>query len=78
VSYSDLKQFCRVGELKYNKGINRAWENIKENIKTSGKESLGLYELKQHQPWFSEESLQFLDQRSRLKCIGYRIQTKAV
>jgi hypothetical protein len=44
-------------------GINRAWENIKENIKTSGKESLGLYELKQHQLWFSEECLRFLDQR---------------
>jgi len=24
--------------------INRAWENIKENIKTSAKESLGLQE----------------------------------
>jgi len=43
--------------LNYNKGINRAWENIKENIKTSGKESLGLYELQQHQPWFCEECL---------------------
>jgi 50S ribosomal subunit-associated GTPase HflX len=27
--------------------INRAWENIKENIKTSAKESIGLHELKQ-------------------------------
>ena len=26
--------------------INRAWENIKENIKTSAKERLGLQELK--------------------------------
>ena len=25
--------------------INRAWQNIKENIKISAKESLGLYEL---------------------------------
>jgi len=32
--------------------INLAWENIKENIKTSAKESLGIYELKQHKPWF--------------------------
>jgi len=31
--------------------INMAWENIKENIKT---ESLGLYELKQHKPWFDK------------------------
>ena len=28
--------------------IIRAWENIKGNIKTSAKESLGLHELKQH------------------------------
>ena len=27
--------------------INRAWENIKENIKTSAKEKLVLHELKQ-------------------------------
>jgi dsDNA-specific endonuclease/ATPase MutS2 len=41
------------------------WENIKENIKTSAKESLGLHELKQNKPWFDEESLSFLDQRKR-------------
>jgi hypothetical protein len=47
--------------------IHRAWENIKDNIKTSAKEGLGLYELKQHQLWFDEERLQFLDQRKRAK-----------
>jgi len=35
--------------------INRAWANIKGNIKTSAKECLGLHELKQHKPWFDEE-----------------------
>jgi len=44
-----------------------AWENIKENIKTSAKESLGLHELKQHKPWFDEECLGFLDQRKQAK-----------
>ena len=39
-----------------------AWENIKENIKTSAKGSVGLYELKQHKLW-SDECLRFLDQR---------------
>jgi len=29
---------------------NRAWENIKENIKTSAKERLDLHILKQHKP----------------------------
>jgi len=35
--------------------INKAWENIKENIETSAKESLCLYELKHQKPWFDEE-----------------------
>jgi len=39
--------------------INRAWENIKENIKISTKDSLGLYELKQYKPWFDKECLSF-------------------
>ena len=30
--------------------IIRTWENIKENIKTSAEDSLGLHELKQHKP----------------------------
>jgi hypothetical protein len=58
--------------------INRAWENIKENIKTSAKESTGLHELKQHKPWFDEECLGFLDRKKQLKCSGYRIQAKAM
>ena len=43
--------------LKYlndSKDINRAWENIKENIKTSVKDSLGVHELKQHKPRIDE------------------------
>ena len=47
--------------------INRAWDNIKENIKTSAKESLGLHELKQHKPWFDEECLQILEERKQAK-----------
>jgi len=47
--------------------INRAWENIKENIKTLAKESLGLHKLKQHKPRFDEEYLGFLDQSKQAK-----------
>ena len=36
-----------------------AWENVKEDIKMSTKESLGLYELKQHKPWSDEECFVF-------------------
>ena len=38
-----------------NEDINRALENIKENMNSSAKDSLGLHELKQHNPWFDEE-----------------------
>jgi len=47
--------------------VNRTWENIKENIQTSTKESLGLVEFKQNKTWFDEECLGFLDQRKRAK-----------
>jgi len=53
--------------LNYSKDINRTWESIKENIKTLAKESLGLYELKQHKPWFDEECLGILDHRKQAK-----------
>jgi len=52
-------RFAALENLSDSKDINRAWENIKENIKTSAKDSLGLYELKQHKPWFNEEYLGF-------------------
>ena len=47
--------------------INRNWESVKENIKTSAKESLSLQEMKQHKPWFDEESLDILDERKQAK-----------
>jgi hypothetical protein len=34
--------------------INSAWENTRENIKISAKESLGYYKLKKHKPWLYE------------------------
>ena len=56
-------RFSALGNICDDGDINRAWENIKENIKTSAKESLGLLELRQHKPWFDEECLHFLDER---------------
>jgi hypothetical protein len=46
-----------------NVDMNRAWENIRQNIKISANASLGHYELKQHKPWFDEECLKSLDRR---------------
>jgi hypothetical protein len=43
-----------LGNLNDSENINWVWENAKQNIKTSPNVSLGLYELKQHKPWFNE------------------------
>ena len=59
-----------MGNLSDGEDINRVWENIKKNIKTSAKQSLGLHELKQDKPWFDEEGLGFLDQRKQAKMQG--------
>ena len=48
-------RFVAWENLSDREGIKRAWENTKENIKISSKESLGLYELKQHKSWFDEK-----------------------
>jgi len=53
--------------LSDDEDVDRTWENIKENIKTSAKKSLGLHELEQNKPWFDEECLGFLDQSRRAK-----------
>ena len=41
--------------LNVDEDVNRVWENIKENIQTAAKESLGLHERKQHKTWFDKE-----------------------
>ena len=55
--------------LNDDEDVNRTWENIKENIQTSAKESLGPQELKQHKSRFDEEYLGFFDQRKRDKML---------
>ena len=60
-------EFAALENLSDDEDVDRTWENIKENIKTSAKKSLGLYELKQNKPWFDEEWLGFLDQSKRTK-----------
>jgi hypothetical protein len=45
------------------------YPEIKENIKTAAKETLGLQKMKQHKAWFDEECLGFLDQRKLTKML---------
>ena len=65
--YEISNRFAALKNLNDSEGINRVWENIKEHIKTSAKESLGSHELKQHKPWSDEEYLRFLDQMKHAK-----------
>jgi hypothetical protein len=60
-------RFAALENLHDNEEVNRSWENIKENIIISTKESLGLYELKQYKTRFDEEWLSFLDQGKQAK-----------
>jgi len=48
-------RFPAMENLNDSKCTNRAWENKKENIKTSAIESLGRYKLKHNKPQFDEE-----------------------
>ena len=71
-------RFAALENVSEDENINRVWESIKENIKTSATESLGMHEMKQLKPWFDEECLGILDQRKQAKCSGCRILAKAM
>jgi len=59
--------FAVLENVSEDEDLNRAWESIKENIKTSATESLGMHEMKRHKPWFDEECLGILEQRKQAK-----------
>jgi hypothetical protein len=48
--YEISKRFAALKNLNDSEGINRVWENIRENMKLSAKETLGLYRQKQQKP----------------------------
>jgi hypothetical protein len=48
-------RFATLENLSDGEDIKWGCENIKENIKTSAKESIGLSEMKQHKSWFDEK-----------------------
>jgi hypothetical protein len=69
-------RFAALENLYDSKHNKRAWESNRKTIKISVKENLGLYEWKQHIPWLDKNVHNFQIQGSRLKCTGFRIQTK--
>jgi len=60
-------RFASLENVSEDEDINRAWEIIKENIKTSATENLGMHEMKQHEPRFDEGCLGILDRRKQAK-----------
>jgi hypothetical protein len=59
-------RFAALEIINDSENINKAWENMKESIKTSANVSEDLYELKQHKRWF-DECLPSLNQRKQDK-----------
>jgi hypothetical protein len=60
-------RFADLESLDESLDINNAWENIRENIKTSAKENLGYQKLKHNKPWFDVECSKLIDKRKQAK-----------
>jgi hypothetical protein len=60
-------RFAALENFDGNVDMNRAWENIRENIQTKAKESLWHYELQQYKPWFDDECSKLIDGRQQDK-----------
>jgi hypothetical protein len=60
-------KFAALENLDDDWDINRAWHTIRENIKISVKENIGLCESKSHKPWFDEECLKLVHRRKQAK-----------
>ena len=46
--------FAALENLNVDEDVHRVWENIKKNLKTAAKDSLGLHGWKQHKEWFDK------------------------
>jgi hypothetical protein len=60
-------KFAAVEDLEDIGDINRAWDNIRENVKTSAQESLGYCESKHRKPWHDEKRSKLVNQRKQAK-----------
>jgi hypothetical protein len=70
-------RFAALENVSDFKDMSKARESIKGNMKVKAKERLGLYGGKQHNFNFLKKNFHnFLVKGGRLKCSGYRIQTK--
>jgi hypothetical protein len=60
-------KFAALENLEDSGDINRAWDNIRENINISAEGSLDYCESKHRKPWSDEESSKLVDQRKQDK-----------
>jgi hypothetical protein len=59
--------FAALKNLEYSGDINRAWDNVRENIKISAQESLGYCEPKHRKPLFDDGCSKLVDRRKQAK-----------
>jgi hypothetical protein len=59
--------FAALEMLEDSGDINGAWDNIRENIRSSAKGSLSYCEPKHRKPWFEEECSKLVDLRNQAK-----------
>jgi D-Tyr-tRNAtyr deacylase len=71
------KKFAALEILEDSGDVNRALENIRENIKISAQESLGYGEPKHRKPWFEEECSNLSDQRKQSKLRRFQDPSEA-
>jgi DNA repair ATPase RecN len=58
-------KFAALENLEDSGDINRAWVNIRENIRISAQASLGYCESKHRRPWIDEECSKLADRRKK-------------
>jgi uncharacterized FlaG/YvyC family protein len=62
-------KFAALENLEDNGDINRALDNIRENIKISVQDSLGYCQLKDPEQWFDEEILKLVYQMKQTELL---------
>jgi hypothetical protein len=60
-------KFAALENLEDSGDVNRAWDNVRENIKLLAQESLGYCDSKHHKLWFDVECSKLVDQRKQAK-----------
>jgi hypothetical protein len=62
-------RFAALENLEDRGDINRAWDNIRENIRILAQESLDYCQSKHRKPWFDDECSKLVDRRKQAKLL---------